>query len=139
MLEGILVINCYNLSDATQSKSIRISVSKDGSILNAINCQLVGYNAASIVGGNISMFVPEPWKSQHDAMMKMYEQTQVSTIVGRVRNVPLQCADGSIVPVTLRVTIGDVNQVPMYTALVDLVDPRLVLMLTLTKAGIIER
>ncbi len=48
---------------------MHLTVSKDGTILNVVNPQPLGYGVEQLLGKNVSLLVPHPWKSQHDAMM----------------------------------------------------------------------
>ncbi len=48
---------------------MQLTVSKDGTMLNVVNPAPLGYTMEELLGKNVSLLVPQPWRSQHDAMM----------------------------------------------------------------------
>jgi two-component system, LuxR family, sensor kinase FixL len=65
--------------------------------------RLFGYTAAETVGRNISMLMPEPFRSQHDGYMRHHMTTGERRIIGKGREVVAQRRDGSMFPVFLAV------------------------------------
>lgn len=120
------------------SPQMRLSVSKEGTILSVASSELFGWSSTRLLGLNVSLLVPDPWRAQHPAMMQMFIRTGVSNVVGRVRNVPMQRGDGTLTQVTLRVVADVVNGSPVYHATVDPVDASSVLTLTVTSEGVIQ-
>ena len=65
--------------------------------------RLFGYSEAELVGNNISMLMPEPDRSAHDAYITRYLETGQSRIIGIGREVVGQRRDNSTFPMHLSV------------------------------------
>ena len=65
--------------------------------------RMFGYAAQDVLGHNVSMLMPEPDRSRHDAYLDSYLHTGQARIIGRGREVTAQHRDGSVFPVSLAV------------------------------------
>lgn len=74
---------------------------------NPASEQLFGYEAAEIVGHNISQLMPSPYREEHDCYLDRYLRTGERRIIGTGRVVSGQRRDGSTFPMEL--TVGTVN------------------------------
>ena len=71
---------------------------------------LFGYSAAECIGQNISMLMPEPFKTEHDGYLDNYlHQGKAPRIIGSGRNVTGLRKDGSSFPMHLSVGESEVN------------------------------
>ncbi len=70
---------------------------------NASAERLFGYVAREVLGQNISLLMPEPDRSTHDAHLARYSQTRIPHIIGTGREVEARRKDGSIFPAFLSV------------------------------------
>jgi PAS domain S-box-containing protein len=65
--------------------------------------RMFGYTAEEMLDRNVSMLMPEPYRTQHDHYMERYVQTGEKRIIGIGREVAGQRKDGSIFPIHLAV------------------------------------
>jgi PAS domain S-box-containing protein len=66
--------------------------------------RLFGYEAREVVGQNVSMLMPPPWREQHDGYLRRYLETCEPRVIGIGREVEGLCKDGSTFPCELAVT-----------------------------------
>jgi len=71
---------------------------------NAATTMLFGHDRADMVGHNVSMLMPEPYRSEHDRYLQRYLETGENHIIGIGREVTAQRADGSVFPIALAVS-----------------------------------
>lgn len=70
---------------------------------NTATERLFGYKSAELIGQNISMLMPQPFRSRHDGYVQNYLNTGVKRIIGIGREVVGQRKDGSVFPIDLSV------------------------------------
>jgi two-component system sensor kinase FixL len=69
--------------------------------------RLFGHASADVVGHNVSMLMPAPYRTAHDGYLEHYHATGEKRIIGIGRVVVGQRADGSTFPMDL--AVGEVN------------------------------
>lgn len=80
--------------------------------------RIFGYSAAEVVGRNISMLMPEPYRSEHDKYLERYRRTGERRIIGVGREVRGRRKDGSEFPMDLAVSATNLGDQRIFTGLV---------------------
>jgi len=72
--------------------------------------EISGYSAKEIIGKNINMLMPEPYRSEHDAYIQHYQRTGLPHIICQPgRELPLLTKQGLSTPIELMVAEMQVN------------------------------
>lgn len=82
-----------------------ITISQEG-IINSFNRaaeKLFGYQKHDVIGQNVKMLMPSPYRESHDGYLTNYTTTGKAQIIGIGRDVPGLRKDGSIFPMRLSV------------------------------------
>jgi PAS domain S-box-containing protein len=118
------------LADAILATAVDpiIVIDRDGLIqeANTATTTLFGHERSAMVGRNVSMLMPEPYRSEHDGYIRRYLTTGEKRIIGVGREVQAERADGSTFPMALavtEVTVDESNDDRRFTGIIhDLTD-----------------
>ena len=80
--------------------------------------RLFGYQAAEVIGQNVKLLMPSPYREQHDAYLDRYGRTGEKRIIGIGRVVMGQRRDGSTFPMELSVGEAVVGERRLFTGFV---------------------
>lgn len=75
-------------------------------MINPAAAHLFGYSPEEVIGQNVKMLMPTPYRVEHDGYLKRYRETDERRIIGIGREVKGRRKDGSIFP--LRLSVGEV-------------------------------
>lgn len=86
--------------------------------------QMFGYPASKAIGQNVSMLMPEPYRSSHDGYIRDYHITGQKKIIGLGREVVGLRRDGSTFPVDLTVSEVFLADRRLFTGMIEDITPR---------------
>ena len=79
---------------------------------------MFGFSADEVVGANVSVLMPEPYRSSHDGYIDNYHATGTARAIGRIRYVEGQRKNGERFPIELAVSEASVEGDSLYTAVI---------------------
>lgn len=85
---------------------------------------MFGYGREAVIGKNVSMLMPEPYRSGHDRFMANYLTTGERKIIGIGREVEGQKADGSVFPIHLSVSEVTLADRRLFTGMIEDISAR---------------
>jgi PAS domain S-box-containing protein len=95
-----------------------ITIDQLGTIvaINPSTERLFGYKTDELIGQNIRLLMPSPFRDEHDGFLRKYLETGKARIIGTGREVVGLRKDGSTFPVDL--AVSEVEHLGLFTAIV---------------------
>jgi two-component system, LuxR family, sensor kinase FixL len=86
-----------------------ITIDRRGQIetMNRATEKMFGYSAAELLGQNIKLLMPKPYRDEHDGYLHRYHETGQERILNTPRELVAIRKDGSVFPIDLSVTQVD--------------------------------
>jgi two-component system, LuxR family, sensor kinase FixL len=104
-----------------------ITIDQNGIIesANQATTRLFGYAASELIGQNVKILTPEPYRGEHDTYLRNYLRTGRARIIGIGREVTGLRKDGTTFPMNLSVSEVPVDGKRLFTGIVhDLTNRR---------------
>ena len=97
-----------------------IAVDEQGRICSLNNAaqSIFGHGADEILGKNVSMLMPEPFRSQHDSYIKEYCAGGGGHTIGVTREFPALHRDGHTFPIELTLTVAKQGSERVFIGLI---------------------
>jgi PAS domain S-box-containing protein len=109
-----------------ESAVIAIITIDEGGLIETVNPateRLFGYSASELVGYNVKVLMPEPYRAEHDGYIESYLRTGAKRIIGIGREVSGRRKDGTTFPIHLAVSEFAVRERRYFTGMIhDLSD-----------------
>lgn len=70
--------------------------------------RMFGYQATEVIGKNVKILMPQPYKNAHDGYLEHFNHTRQARIIGFGREVKAQKSNGEIFPIEL--SVGEVKK-----------------------------
>lgn len=98
-------------------------VSIDGSgtvtLFNEAAQEMFGYAATEVVGQNVSMLMPSPYREEHDEYLQRYYRSGEARAIGRIRRVEGRRKSGEAFPLELSVAVAKLPEgLKLFTAII---------------------
>jgi two-component system, LuxR family, sensor kinase FixL len=97
-----------SILDTVIDATVVIDVTGKMLSFNASAVRQFGYTAEEVIGNNVSMLMPTPYREQHDAYLSRYLSTGERRIIGIDRVVVGRRKDGSTFP--MKLAVGEVRR-----------------------------
>lgn len=103
-----------------------VSIDAEGCVrlFNRAAQEMFGYEEAEVLGRNVSLLMPAPYRDEHDDYIHRYRATGVAKAIGQIRHVRARRKDGEEFPIELSVWEAGVGEGARYTAIVRDVSDR---------------
>ena len=97
-----------------------ITIDRDGRIesFNQAAEDIFGYDAEEVIGENVKMLMPSPYREEHDEYLRSYHETGRKRIIGIGREVTGKRKDDSTFPMDLSVSEVDLGDRTIFTGIV---------------------
>ncbi|NND49176.1 MAG: PAS domain S-box protein, partial [Rhizobiales bacterium] len=91
--------------------------------VNTASEKMFLYDRAELIGRNVTMLMPLPYRSEHDEYVRRYRETREARIIGIGRQLTGQRKDGTTFPIHLSVGEFEADGACFYTGFIhDLTD-----------------
>jgi two-component system sensor kinase FixL len=104
--------------DTARDAIIGIDTSGIVTLFNRSAQEIFGYAGAEVLGQNVSMLMPAPYRDEHDRYLQNYHETKIRKAIGYVRYVEAMRKSGEVFPIELSVSEARVGEGVLYTAII---------------------
>lgn len=101
--------------DTAADAIITIDVKGIIQTVNKATERMFGYSTAELIGQNVKMLMPSPYRDEHDRYLDNFDKTGVTKIIGSGREVVAQRKDNSRFPADL--AVSRVDHLKLFTGI----------------------
>ncbi len=102
--------------DSTQDAVVTTDERGRVTLVNRQAEQMFGYTAEELIGGNVKILMPEPYRHEHDQYLRQHLETGERRVVGTKRLLVGRRKDGEIFPVELALSEIRIGAAILYAA-----------------------
>ena len=110
--------------DTARDAIVSIDAVGTVTLFNRTAERMFGYGADEVLGRNVSILMPSPYRDEHDQYLENYRITGVAKAIGRIRHVEAARKSGEVFPIELAVSQARVADQTIYTAILRDVSER---------------
>jgi len=104
--------------DSARDAIVSIDEAGRVTLFNRAAGETFGYSASEVLGQNVSMLMPSPYREEHDGYLRSYRTTGVARAIGRIREVHGRRKSGEVFPIELSVSEARIPEGVIYSAIV---------------------
>ena len=108
----------HAIMDSVMDAIVVIDQSGCISSVNPATERIFGYSIEEMLGKNVTMLMPEPYRSEHAEYLRRYLETGQARIIGQQRELLGQRSNGDIFPMELAVARIEIQGQVMFTGIV---------------------
>ncbi len=86
-------------------------------LFNPVAERIFGYAASEVIGQNVGLLMPSPYREEHDEYIRRYQRTGDPHAIGRIRAVRGRRKSGETFPLELSVSESHLGDEVLYTAI----------------------
>jgi two-component system, chemotaxis family, CheB/CheR fusion protein len=105
-----------SILDATADAIVTIDAEGNIETFNAAAERIFGYTAAEVIGRNVKLLMPPPYRDRHDACLRRFQQTGEARMIGRSRELTARRKGGTDFPIQL--SVNEVNRLGLFTGVI---------------------
>lgn len=110
--------NALSVIDAVVDAIVTINAQGLIQSANQSAFSMFGYAEDELIGENLSVLMPEPYRSSHDGFIERFLSTHEATIIGVGRELPAIRKDGSVFPIYLAISEIPVDGELYFTGII---------------------
>jgi two-component system sensor kinase FixL len=110
--------------DTARDAIVSIDATGVVTLFNRTAERMFGYRAAEVLGRNVAMLMPSPYREEHGQYLENYRLTRIPKAIGRTRHVEATRSSGEVFPIELSVSEAHVAGQTLYTAILRDVSER---------------
>jgi PAS domain S-box-containing protein len=120
-------VQAAKLQGILESAVTAIITIDDRGLIESVNPateRLFGYDAQELIGHNVKILMPEPYRAEHDGYIANYTESGVKKIIGIGREVSGRCKDGTTFPLHLSVSEFEADGRRYFTGIIHDISDR---------------